>query len=306
MFRFVMPDHTMPAAMRERHLKEQAEAFLRSDALAEVFALLNTDRERIGKDYNGRAGVNGRVLETQAMEPSEELEPLRGKLYPLLDELGFIRINKPLSERHSRVLVLAGALGACYANTIAAASWRDSTTLSVDGLSCYRPVNPRERASSAYASSRDTEFGVVADAFSEVFGLSGSDYRDAYVGDRNLNGISCIREFQVQPGSCRYRVYAAPSSEPELRRADTADTMRFYAENAGVSPGEGLLAVTSNRYCNRQFLQLAHYVIKNDLAVDLDVVGCFPDERVPTAESCDPFQYLQDLIGILDWIGRFA
>lgn len=108
-----MPDHTMPAATREQLLKEQMGAFLRSDALAEVFGLLGTDRDSIGSDYNGRAGKDGRVLATQVIEPVETLEPLREKLYPLLDELGFLHINKPLAERHSRVLVLAGALNAC-------------------------------------------------------------------------------------------------------------------------------------------------------------------------------------------------
>ncbi|HAM14283.1 MAG TPA: hypothetical protein DCP91_00155 [Eggerthellaceae bacterium] len=300
-----MPDHTMPAATRERLLKEQAEAFLRSDALAEVFDLLNTDRDRIGRDYNGRMGSGGRVLETQVIEPMEALEPFREKLYPLLDELGFLRINKPLAERHSRVLVLAGALNACFANAIAAAEWKDPSTVSVDGLSCYRPVNPKERASSTFTSPSDTEFGVTADAFSHVFGLAEGGFRDVFTSDRNLNGISCIREFATRSDSCLYRVFAAPSSEPGLRRADTADSLEFYVENADVSPGESLLAVTSNRYCNRQFLQLAHYVVKNDLPVNLDVVGCFPDERVTSVEKYDPFQYLQDLIGILDWIGRF-
>ena len=46
-------------------------------------------------------------------------------------------------------------------------------------------------------------------------------------------------------------------------------------------------------------------MIKNDLAVDLDVVGCIPDEQVATMQTYDPFQYLQDLIGILDWIEKF-
>lgn len=300
-----MPDHTMPAATRERLLKEQMEAFLQSDALAEVFDLLNTDRDRIGRDYNGRVGESGRVLETQVIEPAKNLEPLRDKLYPLIDELGFLHINKPLAERHSRVLVLAGAFNACFTNTIAAAEWKDPSTLSVDGLSCYRPVNPKERASSTFAFPSDTEYGVMTDAFSNVFGLAESGCQDVFTGDRNLNRISCIREFAARPDGCLHRVYAAPSSEPGLRRADTADTLGFYVENAGVSPGDSLLAVTSNRYCNRQFLQLAHYVIKNDLPVTLDVAGCFPDERVMSVERYVPFQYLQDLIGILDWIGRF-
>ena len=300
-----MPDHTMPALMRERHLKEQMEGFLRLDALAEVFDLLKTDRTRIAEDFNARTRESGKVLETQVMEPAEELEPLREKLYPLMDELGLLRINRPLSQRHSRILILAGAFDACFTRTIAAAKWKDPDTLSVDGLSCYRPVNPKERASSAFASSSETEFGVMTDALSEVFGLPKSAFQDSFTGDRNLNRISCIREFSDQSGDCLYRVFAAPSYTPEQRRADTADALRFYMENAGVLPKESLLAITSNRYCNRQFLQLAHYVIKNDWAVDLDVVGCIPDGQITAVESYDPLQYLQELIGILDWIGRF-
>lgn len=304
-FRFIMPDHTMPAAIRERELKEQMEAFLQSDALAEIFDLLDTDRARIGTDYNGRTGENGQILETQVMRPAEELEPFREKLYPLLDELGFFRINQPLPGKRSRLLVLGGAFRVCFTRTYCAAEWKDFTTLSVDGLSCYRPIHPKERASVTFSSPCDTEFGVLADAFSGVFHLSENDFQDTFTGDRNLNRISCIREFSVRPGSCLYRVYAAPSSEPEQRRADTSDTLKFYMENAGVLPGETLLAITNNRYCNRQFLQLAHFIIKNDLAVNLDVTGCIPDGQIVTAESYDPFQYLQDLIGILDWIGRF-
>ena len=305
MFRFIMPEHTMPTAMRERNLKEQMEVFLRSDELAELFDLLKTDRTRIGKDYNGREKENGRVLETQVIKPAEKLEPLREKLYPLLDRLGFFRINTPLSRQHSRILVLGGAFHTCFTRTIFGAKWKDSATLSVDGLSCYRPINPQERESSSFASSCDTEFGVLSDAFSEVFGLSGNGFQDAFTGGRNLNEISCIREFSTRPDNCLFRIYAAPSSEPELRRADTADTLKFYAEEASVLPGESLLAITDNRYSNRQFLQLAHCIIKNDLAVDLDVIGCSPDEKVITVETYDPFQFLQDLIGILDWIGRF-
>ena len=305
MFRFVMPSYTMPAELRQQHLREQMEAFLCSDALAEVFDLLDTDQERISRDYNGRMGTGGRVRETQVMEPAEELEPLREKLYPLLDELGFLRINTPLAAQHSRVLVLAGSFSACFNNTNAAAGWKDPTTRSVDGLSCYRPINPKERVSCAFASSSDTEFGVVSDAFSRVFGLAEHGFQDAFVGDRNLHMISCMRQFAAQPDGCLYRVFAAPSSEPQLRRADTADTLRFYVESVGLLPGESLLAATSNRHCNRQFLQLAHFVINNDLPVDLDVAGWIPDDQITTMERYDILQYLQELISTLDWIGRF-
>ena len=299
-----MPGHTMPAKERKRHLENQMEAFLRQEALSAVFDLLHTDRDRIGKDYNGRTAEDGRVIETQVLTPLASLEEKREELYPLLAELGFFHINKPLSECHTRILVLGGALNACFTRTNSAAAWKDRDTLSVDGLACYRPVHPKERAASVYSSACETEFGVLSDAFSEAFGLSSAGFHDDFRGDRNLNRVSCVREFSVSPGNCLYRVYAAPSSEYTLRRADTGDTFRFYLENAGVTPGDSLLAVTNNRSCNRQFLQLAGHIIKNDLPVGLDVAGCVPDGRIDTVKTFDPLLYLQDLIGILDWIGR--
>ena len=301
-----MLDHTVPVKIREAHLKEQMEVFLRSEALVEIFDLLGTDRDRIGKTYNGRKGKNGKVVETLVLKPDRKLAPVRKKLYPLLAELGFFHINKPLSGKHSRILVLGGALNACFVRTRCASEWKDPGTLSIDGLSCYRPVHPKERSVSAFSSFSETEFGVLSDAFCKTFGLPENDYQDDFRGDRNLNGISCIRRFPAESGSCLYRVYAAPSCEPELRRADTKDTLKFFVENGGVSPGDTLLAITHNPYCNRQFLQLAYYIIKNDIPVDLDVVGCTPDDQVETEKTYDPFRQLQVLIGILDWIGQFT
>ena len=42
---------------------------------------------------------------------------------------------------------------------------------------------------------------------------------------------------------CECRILAAPSSEPELRRADTGDTLSFYLQHTDLQPGERLLAV---------------------------------------------------------------
>ncbi|MBR0342290.1 MAG: hypothetical protein IJH64_08610 [Oscillospiraceae bacterium] len=66
------------------------------------------------------------------------------------------------------------------------------------------------------------------------------------------------------------------------------------------------MAITDNRYCNRQFLQLAGLLLSGcPVPVGLDVVGCRDDRDIVTLDEYDPFQYLQDLISILDWIERF-
>ena len=77
-----------------------------------------------------------------------------------------------------------------------------------------------------------------------------------------------------------------------------------YAED-NYEIQEEMRMYTNNRYCNRQFLQLAYQMIEFEYPGTIDVIGCFPDDRVTSVERYDPFQYLQDLIGIIDWADRF-
>ena len=129
--------------------------------------------------------------------------------------------------------------------------------------------------------------------------MKSKGWEDSFHGDRNLNSISCIR-------TCGpYRLFAASSSEPEIRRADTGDCLCFYIDKTSPDEGESLLAITSNRYCNRQFVQTAYQLIRKGCRADFDVIGCRDDEHIQTADEYDPLQYIQNLIGTLDWIERF-
>ena len=299
-FRFIMPDKKLPAEERKQQLIEQMDEFLELEPLKEVMELLHTDLDNFKRDYDGRSKAGGKVVEMQVMNPVEEIEKLREKLYPLLVELGFFHINKPRFESNSRIIVLGGSFNACFKRTRCVAQWKDSSTISVDGLSCYRPINPKERRNSEFTSSAETEFGVLAEAFASTFDLTKDDFEEDFVSDRNLNSVSCIRKY----GSS-YRIYAAPSGAPELRRADTGDTLKFYKENAGISSDDSILAVTNNIFCNRQLLQLAHFIIEEGLAVDIDVIGYDSGDSIATAESYTPILYVQEIISILDWIDRF-
>ena len=318
MFRFMMPETSDPMEC-VRLLQEQTRDFLRSETLQKLYALLGTDGQSIRERFDGRRTAGGAVVETQDLSPAEELEPLRYELYPLLQELGFFDINQPVALPADRILILGGSLNACFLRTEAARSWISGEIRSVDALSCYRPINPVERSRSAYVSRSDTEFGVMTDAFASVFAADTDSeltgWSEDFRGDRNLNSISCVRAMSIVQGRtpiCECRILAAPSSEPEHRRADTGDTLSFYLQQTDLQPGERLLAVTHNRYCNRQFLQMAYHLLSTRIhqpqadfpALHLDVVGCLPAGRIFTAETYDPFQYLQDLIAILEWIDR--
>ena len=305
MVRFIMPDPSGGVDEIKKELRQQFRAFLESDALRELLDLLQVDSQSLKQVYNSRLGRNGRVLETQELAPMESLEEHRRELYSLLRELGFFDINEPVMEDYNRIAILGGSLNVCNLRTECARDFIHSRTVSVDALTCFRPINPVERRSS-YVCATDTEFGVLSEAFARVFEIRGQT--DEFTGDRNLNRISCVRTFRAKAGEAgdiRCGIYAAPSTQPEKRRADTGDSLRFYFDRGGITEEDRILFVTSNRYCNRQFLQLAHPLLEMGKPVRFDIIGCLGDDRIFTADTYDPLQYLQDLIGILDWIERF-
>ena len=306
MIRFHMPEKEMPLEKQIRFLQEQFDAFLSSKAVEDMLRLLQTDLKNLKPVYDGRERADGSVVETQVMKNSrEDLEAVREKLYPLFDELGFLRINKPLRTENGRIIILGGSLNTCFERSECAKKIMNSSVRSVEGLACYRPIHPVERKNSKYHSSADTEFGVLSDALAQVFDLSGEDYEEDFHSDRNINGISSIRTCSGQRNGCGIRVFAAPSTEPHLRRADTGDTISFYLANADLQSPDSLLFITSNRYCNRQFVQIICAMLASRCVVPFDIIGCIPDQNIRTKETYPVFQYIQDLIGIIDWIERF-
>ena len=305
MIRFRMPSPELDRAARIKELKEQTDAFIRSDALNALLDALDTDIDNISHQYNARAQKGGKVLETQEIASIPELNSRKDELYPLFEELGFFGINNPVSSDYSRILILSASLKTTYLKTVSSANWVTSKVISVDALACFRPINPVERVNTGCTIDSDTEFGCASDSLSEVYSIPSDKWADDFSGDRNLNSISCVRKSREEGDGPVIRVFAAPSSEPSIRRADTGDTLRFYLENGGIQDGEILLAVTSNRYCNRQFLQLAYQIIKEDRRVGLDIIGNYRDDELGMLKDYDPYQYIQDVIAIIDWINRF-
>lgn len=303
MFRFLMPDATLPVREQILQLREQCNAFLLSVPLCEIFRLLRVDALSLRELYNGRKQPDGRILESQELSRQDDLEAFRSELYPLLRELGFLNINRPLKNYYTRILVLGGSLNACFTRTVCAKEHLQPSVQTVDALACYRPLNPIERSTSVFSTAADTEFGAVSDAFAKVFGLDAAAAQDDFTGDRNLNGISCVRTFPA-PSEPAFRVFAAPSTRKDLRRADTDDSLLFYLDRTCPEASDSFLMITDNRYCNRQLLQIACRMLRLGRSANLELIGCTPDERIVTPEEYDPYQFLQDLISVLDWIDR--
>ena len=306
MIRFTMPDSSLSREEQTDILNKQFAAFMKSDDLSGICSLLGCDPDSLGELFGARKSGGGRVIEEQAMKSRAELEDLRYGLYPLLRELGALDINEPLNDDCSRIIILGGSLNACNIRALRAPSLVSGNTLSIDGIACYRPVNPVERSSSEFSSACETEFGVMAEAVANAFGLDPLKYEDDFASDRNLNSVSCVRTFHDAPDGRLYRVFAAPSTEPQLRRADTFDSLDYYLRKQPLSASEKLLFITGNRYCNRQFIQLASKMLSSGCRAGFDIIGCQSSRDIPSADQYDPTFFINDLAGTIDWIKRFS
>nr|WP_258544872.1 hypothetical protein [Micromonospora provocatoris] len=93
------------------------------------------------------------------------------------------------------------------------------------------------------------------------------------------------------------RVLAAPSSEPDRRRAHTADTQRFWAEHVRLRAGDPVLMVTAPIYVPFQ-----HCDALRTLAVPygcgIETVGVDPAARAAVTvpePTLTPGRYLQEI-----------
>jgi hypothetical protein len=305
MIRFTMPDPMTDRDDLILNLSEQFDVFMKSDALQGILDLLGCKASDLEDRFFTRKLPNGKVIEEQVVKPLDSLEAVRYELYPYMQELGMIDISEPLSKNYNRIVVLAGTINACYLRALYSVSRLHENVISVDATACYRPINPIERNKSEFTSNSDTEFGVMSDALAEVFGLDKSKYVEEFDSDRNLNSISCIRTFTDTVGNCTFRALAAPSTEPHIRRADSYDCLDFYLKTKNISPSDRILFISTNSYCNRQFVQLADKMISPDKLISFDIIGRLAGPDIATPDDYNPTHYINEVIGTIDWIQRF-
>lgn len=308
MTRFTMPDTSLPINEQRELLREQFNDFIDCDAIKDILSILNTDIQEIKTSYNGRTLPNGKIREVMEFNDDNRLEKFRYELYSPLYELGLFDINKPLSDNHSHIIVLGGSLSSTYNRTNYALNQISKGTQYIDGLACYRPISPKERHGIFKDKKDDTEFFAMSEAFEQTFDLQNYNPIDDFVSDRNINSISNIRTFSNDNNSkndITYRILAAPSTEPDLRRADTSDTINFYINNSRLNENSSILAITDNRYCNRQFIQIATEMLNSNVSYNLDIIGCFSGKQITTKDNYNPYLYIQDVIALINLIEKF-
>ncbi|MEU8423922.1 hypothetical protein AB0C15_23935 [Micromonospora sp. NPDC048835] len=234
-----------------------------------------------------------------AREP--DLDPATATL--VLDAaaaLGLIHPVPPARSAYAHLLVLGGLAHACV-RRVAYAAHLLRAGLPVSGevavLGSFRPLSDWERRTLADAGlpADDTEVDVLDTAVRRVFEVT-APAEQAGVDAGHPHHSWSSRTYRPN-GLPPIRVLAAPSSEPDRRRAHTADTQRFWAGHVRLAPGDDVLMVTAPIYVPFQ-----HGDALRTLAVPygcaIDTVGVDPtlaDLAVLPEQTLTPGRYLQEI-----------
>ncbi|MEU4554461.1 hypothetical protein [Micromonospora violae] len=234
-----------------------------------------------------------------AREP--DLDPATATL--VLDAaaaLGLIRPVPPARSAYAHLVVLGGLAHACV-RRVGYAAHLLRAGLPVRGevavLGSFRPLSDWERRTLADAGlpADETEVDVLDTAVRRVFDVTAPAEWDGVDTDHPHHSWSS-RTYRPD-GLPPIRVLAAPSSEPDHRRAHTADTQRFWAGHVQLAPGDDVLMITAPIYVPFQ-----HCDALRTLAVPygcaIETVGVDPalaDLAVLPEQTLTPGRYLQEI-----------
>jgi len=116
----------------------------------------------------------------------------------------------------------------------------------------------------------DNEFGVMVAGLEMTFGSLGAPDVTAGVGDTSNSSWRQL-SWHVE-GLPRLSVLAVPSSDPMRRRANSADTYRFWAEERRTPGERSVLQVTTPVYVPYQSA-VAVEILGLDLGLSVETVG---------------------------------
>ncbi len=209
--------------------------------------------------WDFRAGRERFETEAERFDPDRERF-----VHAAARALGLRGGRRPRLARYTYVLVLGGLVGSCLFRTRFAAELLAGgvATGDVTGVGGFRPFTDEESALAERAGIAGGRFEVDAmeAGVKRAFGVTAGPKTEEE-GDPLRDPGRSWKIASYAAGPMTVRAVAAPSSAPERRRADTADTCRFWAERVvDLAPGDSVLVVTSSLYVPFQHCDAVSYM----------------------------------------------
>lgn len=225
-----------------------------------------------------------------------------------VNKLGLKGISDPLLEYYDYVIALGGARMSCLFRPRFVKEILEKKKFAPHAivmLSGIRPVMESEReATDTYAPKAETEYDLINAGAEMVFDLQ-PEYTEERYCSMNPNGSWAIREYLDSKYNFPILSVAGPSSEPDKRRANSADTFCFFAEKQQIPPESKILLVTSQIYVPYQQMEaIRTWAIPNNVYVE--TVG-FPIEWNENKQQgmMEAANYLQEIRSTIQAVNRY-
>jgi len=221
--------------------------------------------------------------------------------------LGLLGVSEPREKSYDYVLVLGGARLSCLLRPRLAAEIVKARNLQPKAvllLASARPVAESERdATDTYAPDAVSEFDLINAGAEQSFQIEGTFTEDRYEDPQNVNNNWTVRKYTSDK---EYPIISmsAPSSEPEKRRANSADTYEFFFSRFNVPCGSSLLLVTSQIYVPYQQLEaIRTLALPHEILIE--TVGFSPEWGGTLQGMIGPTNYLQETRSAIQAAHRF-
>lgn len=217
-------------------------------------------------------------------------------------DLGLVGVDTPIHREYDYIVALGGARLSCllrpkYAKKV----WEQFgiKPKAIMMLSGARPIAESERSvTDTYAKGAKTEFDLICKGAEQCFGLT--KFEEERHSDSNINLSWAVRTYD---NDCPIIALEGPSTEPNKRRANSADTYKFFVEKLHVPEGAKVLLITSQIYVPYQQLE-AIRILAIPYNIVTETIG-FPNDWSGQMQGMQqPSNYLQEIRSTIQAMSR--
>lgn len=214
----------------------------------------------------------------------------------LAPELGLAGIEQPTRDHYDTVLLTGGMVraGIVKPRFVARLLQEGLSARHIVFLGGFRAFGGDERAlAAALGVPGDDEVGAMIAGMRRAFGPLGDPVVAQGLAD-SPHASWC--DYSWDAGSARLTVLAAPSAEPGRRRANTADTFRFWAAHRRDATERSVLVVTTPIYVPYQAAGAVEVLgVEHGLSVETIGVDARASDLGALTQPFLPQHHLQEL-----------
>lgn len=252
------------------------------------------NRQRSGRGNSQESSLGSQTEEKARWLIDEKLTQSQEKaVWVVAEQMGLIGKQMPERKQYDFIVVLGGARMSClfrmkYARELCTSF--GIQTKEIIGLAGMRPIQETERsATDSYAPLAVTEYDLMCKAAEKVFQQEMIKEEKTIL--ENLNVSFAVAEFGGQPPVC---ILAAPSTEPIVRRANTADTFAFWEKRRCIGDNKKILLITSQIYVSYQQMEAVR-MLSIPKGHSVETIGFPVKWSLGTQSVHQPAHYLQEI-----------